>query len=65
MTHHDKKSEETESTVDHEMIAMVVTGAILVGGFFIIGFVSGPLGLFLSLLALTLTGIYYAIVASK
>ncbi len=59
MAEHCEKSELKESKIDHEMLSMVISMAILVGGFFVIAFVSGPFGLAVTLLALAALGLYY------
>jgi hypothetical protein len=49
---------------DPEMLAMYATGAILVTGFLVISFVSGPYGLLITLALLSALGLFYAIKGS-
>lgn len=59
--HEIEKNPQTASVDDPEMIAMVATGAILITGFLVIAFVSGPLGLVVTLALLSALGLFYAV----
>lgn len=59
------KCNEVKDIDDPEMISMVATGAILVTGFLIVAFVSGPAGLIISLALLSALGLFYAIKGNK
>jgi hypothetical protein len=60
----DNNDEKTQVN-DPEMICMWASAAILIGGFCVVAFVSGPLGLLLTLLTLSGLGLYYAISGGK
>ena len=60
----DKSGTEQESIKnidDPVTISMIGSGAILVTGFLVVAFVSGPLGLIVSLVMLAALGLYFAI----
>jgi hypothetical protein len=52
---------EVKNIDDPVTISMIASGAILVTGFLIVAFVSGPVGLIVSLGLLALLGLYYAV----
>ena len=56
---------EQKEVNDPEMISMLTSCVILIGGFCVVAFVSGPLGLLLTLAALSALGLYYAISGGK
>ena len=60
-----KKHDEIGNIDDPETISMVATAAILVTGFLIIAFFSGPIGLIVTLILLSLLGLYYAITGNS
>lgn len=60
-----KKHAEIGNIDDPETISMVATAAILVTGFLIIAFFSGPVGLIATLILLSLLGLYYAITGNS
>lgn len=50
---------------DPETIAMFATAAILITGFLIVAYVSGPAGLIITLLMLSALGLFYALRSNK
>ena len=59
------KCNEVKDIDDPEMISMVATAAILIAGFLMVAFVSGPVGLIVTLAMLSALGLYYAIKGDK
>ena len=50
---------------DPETLAMFATAAIMITGFLIVAFVSGPAGLIITLIMLSCLGLYYALTSKK